>query len=357
MLRDMMRYHADKYQDPIQRTHHARALLYFLSRATPRPDHPYTRVLQHAVTSLNPYADSYIFHEYLEAINEPIYFHQFLEMARASKLQYIAEADVVTMGSSDFPPDVNQVLTQLSSDWFERQQFVDFVLGRQFRESLLCHANVTLDDGNRPERIPQFHIASATRSSTPNADVFSTMDETFPGPRVGSLTTSYPIVKAALRHLAECWPATVPFDALETAAHHRIYPNGSDPAQRKLDRDLLATTLLRGYLQIDLFELRIKPLPLVATVSDRPLAMPFARWQASQGPRVTNQRHEPLDLTELERYVIWKLDGERDHAALLRTFDEPAGQAVIARTTAEGDNAVKLANCLHRLAKAGLVVG
>ena len=37
-------------------------------------------------------ADSYVLHEHLEVVNEPVYFYQFAETAAAEGVQFIAEA-------------------------------------------------------------------------------------------------------------------------------------------------------------------------------------------------------------------------------------------------------------------------
>src|SRR5262249_32307053 len=193
---------------------------------------------------------------YLEEVNEPIYFHEFVAQAAAKGLKYLGEADASALTADDLPPDVNQVLVRLSGDWLQQQQYLDFLRGRQFRESLLCHAAVALAGAARPARLHRLHFASPAQSLTPASDHLSSLDETFVGPQMGSLTTSYPIVKAALRHLAAVWPGSVPFDELEAAAHARVQPRGGDPMQRAIDRDLLASTLLKSYRTIDLVDLR-----------------------------------------------------------------------------------------------------
>jgi methyltransferase-like protein/SAM-dependent methyltransferase len=316
MIRDMMRYHAAKYVDPLERAHHARALLLFLARSSPRRDHSYTRFLEHAVKGLDPHSDEYVFHEYLEDVNEPVYFHQFLERASCHKLQYLSEADVTAMATTDLPSDVNQVLSRLSADWIQKQQYLDFIHGRQFRESVLCHDAVPLDTGDRFERIRKFHLASAAKPRPqPGAHI---NEETFDGPHVGSLKTTYPIVKAALRHLGETWPASSSFADLADAANARS--NALDPRQRDENIDILARTLWTSYLQIDLVELHVRPLPLVSAVSERPTATALARHQAACGSRVTNQRHESCELTEWERFVLSRLDGQHDRCRIVEEW-------------------------------------
>ncbi len=356
MVRDMMRYHARKYHDPKERVQHARALLLFLARSSPRQDSPYAQMLRHTVTALDPHSDEYLFHEYLEEINEPLYFHQFLEQAGRHGLQYIGEADATANSSTDLPTDVNQVLSRLSADWFERQQYLDFVHGRQFRESLLCHQAVDLDWTGQTERVKQMHLASAARADSGNANPLDSTEITFHGRTFGSLTTTYPVVKTALRHLAQSWPGSVSFQELEQQTRAQVSPNVND-VEWAASRDLLARTLLQSHLEIDLVELHVQPLPLVNAISNKPKAARFSRYQAARGPLVTNQRHESIELTELERFILWKLDGQRDRGELLRELAGPVGQPILSRAgVSSRDAESKLGACLQRLCHAGLLI-
>jgi methyltransferase-like protein len=59
---------------------------------------------------------------------------------------------------------------------------------------------------------------------------------------------------------------------------------------------------------------------------DRPRAVPVARLQAEKGLRVTNARHEMLNVDEFMRQLLRHLDGTRDRAALLDVLAELAAQ-------------------------------
>jgi len=52
-------------------------------------------------------------------------------------------------------------------------------------------------------------------------------------------------------------------------------------------------------------------------LSARPLSSAFARREAERGNRVTNRRHESPALSDLQRNVLGKLDGQHDREALL----------------------------------------
>lgn len=47
-------------------------------------------------------SDSYLYHEHLEEINEPLYFHQFIQQVENAGLQYLADTNFATMLASSF---------------------------------------------------------------------------------------------------------------------------------------------------------------------------------------------------------------------------------------------------------------
>ena len=77
---------------------------------------------------------------------------------------------------------------------------------------------------------------------------------------------------------------------------------------------------LRGSLMeifiTGLMEIFVHPPRLVDKVSTCPLASPLARWQAAQGAKVTNQKHEMVKLNDSLRHVVRHLDGSHDRASL-----------------------------------------
>ncbi len=87
--------------------------------------------------------DSYVLHEQLEEINEPLYFHEFARRAASHGLQYLSEAK---LGSAfvSLPPDVHQQLAAWSKNQIEYEQRLDFVRDQTFRRTPFCHRDVPL---------------------------------------------------------------------------------------------------------------------------------------------------------------------------------------------------------------------
>jgi hypothetical protein len=98
-------------------------------------------------------------------------------------------------------------------------------------------------------------------------------------------------------------------------------------ARNLLDFLALGQTLLRCYTSAtSLVELFVRPPRVARNVSDRPVATPLARWQASVGPHVTNLRHELITLGDFERQLLRQLDGTRDREQLVTGLTEVVHQ-------------------------------
>src|SRR5207248_3084458 len=74
MVRELMLYHAGQFAEPRERVRQGRALVDFLAQAVaPEPGSTYVATLQGAAEALKQNPDSYVLHEYLEEVNEPLY--------------------------------------------------------------------------------------------------------------------------------------------------------------------------------------------------------------------------------------------------------------------------------------------
>jgi len=320
MIRDMMSYHARQFADPYVRIQKARNLLDFLAESVSQEDSPYRLLLKNEADLLRRCRDSYLFHEHLEDVNEPIYFHQFAERAAAKGLRFLGEADFHVMVPGNYPPEVEQVLQQLSSDIVHIEQYMDFLRNRMFRQTLLCHADRRPCYTLSPAQMRGFSLASPARPLSMRTNLAPDVIEEFKAAHDVTLKSSLPIVKAAMLLLGEAWPRPLPFDELCRLARERLTASGA-PADmsEEADREVLGESLLRCYTSAstNLLELYMQPPKLVLALSERPVASPLARMQAEKTNQLTNLRHELVTVSEFERHAIRLLDGSRDMPALI----------------------------------------
>ena len=197
MLRDMMLYHTRRFSDNKQRIEQARALIDFLAKAAPADGGAYNVLLSGELESMQTWPDSYIFHESLEAHNEPLYFHEFVDRANSHGLRYLGEAALSAMLTSDLSDEVTATLQEVGRDIVEMEQYMDFVRNRTFRQTLLCHEDATLDRTLSPEVVDKLLIRGNLTPESETPDLLSESPESFQSPDGTILTAQRPIQKIA----------------------------------------------------------------------------------------------------------------------------------------------------------------
>lgn len=367
MIRDMMLYHTEQFPEPQMRATQARALLEFLAQSLQSStEDPFPAMLRQNLDIIRRQSDSYLLHDHLEEVNDPVYFHQFVESAQKQGLQYLGESDFATMLTNMYPKEVTETLQRVAKDIVRMEQYMDFLRNRTFRQTLLCKSDLTLKRNVTPQDMASFRIASPVELPE-KLDIRSMQPDTF---KVGgsntTLTTSVPIVKAALQHLSEIWPHSVSIDRLLAVSRSRLSNvTIRDQGMVQAEMNALGSAILTGYT-VRLLELRTHEPEFVTEISDKPRASDLARAQAKKGTRVTNQRHEIVNLDEFSRRTLQLLDGSRDRAALLDAMAALVADGTLmveqeGRPVAGGDPLKAILGdavdrCMNRFTKAALLV-
>jgi methyltransferase-like protein/2-polyprenyl-3-methyl-5-hydroxy-6-metoxy-1,4-benzoquinol methylase len=324
-MRDMMLYHTRDLEDPQQRAAQARGLLGFLAESVSAKSsaygsflNMYAKFLQGELEGSRPTDDSFLLHDELEAVNEPIYFYQFAERAAEHGLQYLGEAEFCTMSDSNFPHEVSKALRQMAKSVVDYEQYLDFLRNRTLRQTLLCHDDVTLERRLSLARLRSLYVASSARAVSPDPDLHSVNVEKFRAADGAILSTDHPVTKVAMLYLAEIWPRAVSFESLLSTARSRL---GLEGTAEQDDAQALATNLLTAYsYSKKLIELHVHAPHMALEVSERPVASPLARFQAQSNGQVTNLRHERVRVDEFDRYLLSRLDVNHDRSALVKSL-------------------------------------
>lgn len=315
LLRDMMLYHARKFDDVQMRVDQARALVQWLAATVDPEGNPYGMLLKRELDQMRTWPDAYFRHDSLGEINEPVYFHEFIERAERHGLQYLAEADLTQMLASNYAPPIDAALNQMGRDIIELEQYMDFLRNRLFRQTLLCHRGIRLNRALGAWSLEGFHVASPLQPAA-ELDLAPNVSVKFKGPRNLTVSSDDPIVKAALACLSDVWPRSVHIDELLRLAKARV----PESLHSESAGDVLGGALLSCCTK-GLCELHVhRSITFVREPSERPSACPVVRWQAANGDPVTNRRHERVFLDELAKRLLPLLDGLRDRAALLQSM-------------------------------------
>jgi SAM-dependent methyltransferase len=326
MARDILGYHVREIEGPEDKLAAAQELMQTI--VTIEEPSPYAQVLREHMERMLGYSDALLFHDDLADISTPFYFHEFVEHAAHHKLGFLAEADLFESQMRDVPESAGRLMAGLPDDVVVREQYMDFLKNRMFRQTLLCHeaapVNRALDqaaieglwvssnarpkedasDGEGEGRAPG-EIQAIAHGTVPGEDLEA---HTFLTPEGFSMSTSEPLVKAAMGALAQACPESVDFPTLVAEACEAAGPE----APSELVKARLCGVLLQAHLA-RIVMLQGCPSPLTSEVGKRPLASPLARAQCKAGlPSVSSLLHGNARLEgELEASMLALLDGER----------------------------------------------
>jgi methyltransferase-like protein/cyclopropane fatty-acyl-phospholipid synthase-like methyltransferase len=348
MVREMMLFHNRDFHDPQQQTQQGMTLLKLLAKARVQPAN-YTHMLEDEYERMSKRSNEALYHDELSQDFQPFYFYQFMDHAQRYDLQFLGEADFFEMHTGGLAPQAKEVLDKISDDLLLREQYLDFMCGRAFRRTLLCHRDVQLDRSGKSVSVRSFYVSSHVQPGTPAPNFSSEAEETFRNGSGTELTTANPLARALLWYLIESQPQRIPFEKLagevEYRARRRLgyVPKPDQDTEREL-ADFVWRTYSAGLL-----DLHVYVPPFATQVSERPVASPLARLEARDGEVVTTLHYRSLRLADpIQRGLVMLMDGTRDHDALRRDVLELFKSGILAFQ--EGDKPVDMQVVEQRIA-------
>ena len=331
IVRDLMLYHSRNESAPPGRMRTSREALDFLGRHLP-PDTPYAAAMRDVLDGLSGVADAYLSHDHLETDNEAFYFHQFVDAAREHRLQYLGEAEFSAM-APHVPTELKTTLRRIAPDLIAREQYLDFLHHRSFRQTLLVHADAPINRNVEPRTMEAFEFATSIQPGSASFSLAEGTVETLGTPAGASISTGSALAKAALVELGQLWPLSIGLAELLDRARVRL---GSSRVALPIERDarLLAIDMLQCYAAA-VIELRTWSPALTVFPGARPLASVLARLQAQRETEVTNLLHRSVSMNPVGRALLPLLDGTRNRdqlAVALSTLAERGDVAMPVRT-------------------------
>jgi len=293
MLWEMMKYHTRHLATGKEKLAAARELLAVLAEpATTQSDvdEPLRREAEVAMKR----TDSALYHDDMGEPNNPFYFHEFVADAHANGLEFVAEAELHTMIAGGITPRVREYLRPMER--LAREQYLDFVHFRRFRQSLLHHADASSQYKLQPANVRSMHVRASRESldiaaNDPNAQV------ALPDP------TARLVNELALSR----WPQTFPVMEI-------IDRMSGQPSASPIAPEFVVAQLYAG----GLIDLHVAPPPVAAAATDRPQVFAPARWQVKFGDTVTNVYHESILVNTPGLPVVMPLlDGTRTRAQVI----------------------------------------
>jgi methyltransferase-like protein/SAM-dependent methyltransferase len=326
MLREMMAFHVRGLDDPTEKIRQARSLVEWLSRTA--MEGSYRGVFEHLSEHLEGLPDHYVFHEYLEEHNHPLYFREFARRAAEAGLQYVGPARFYGE-DPDVSPETAEALGGLG-DRIVREQYLDILSNRTFRRSLLSATGAPARESPDADVVRRLFLSARAKPKREEPDVASDTVEEFASDTGDRIATRRPVVKAALTALARRAPDVYTFDELSDAARRLAGSAESDATGGDLAGFLLQAFRAR------LVDLLRRPPFFPREPTERPRASPLARIQAEKDEMVTTLQHRILHLDDLHRFVLVACDGTRDRGELIRLLTSAISRKDFSVTNAQG---------------------
>ena len=300
-IREIVAYAVGDTDDPDVRIESSRRVLELLA-GSGNPD-PHARALATYAAQLLERPPWLLYHDELAPICDAFYLHEFIAHARSHDLQYLFESRLAHGVVQGLSPRAAEALATLPDAVEVREQFLDFVVNRLFRESLLCRVPIGESRTIDPNRLGSLRIAARVGERT--GAVRQVGD--------GTVNVENEELATAIEHIGAAWPASVSFSDVAPDPHG----------------DVTATVLdlhVHGLVELEAREVD------AVTTSDRPRVSAWNRWQAKDGRETaTNARHEEIGIEgELSRELMRLLDGSRDVAAIATELDAEPDQVRMA---------------------------
>jgi hypothetical protein len=328
--------------------------------------------------------DSLFLHDELEEVNDPCYFHEFVEDARQHGLAYVADAEFSTGLPNVLPDEVATNLAAIVPPNGDAGQYLDFVVNRTFRRSLLCQQDIPLAPAVELDDLDAFYFSGKSRGLlAPGTDPEAASVE-FVAMDGAKLTTDHPVTIVAFTHLKSIWPQRITLNEAQNAAYVQLMETnphlreelyaaltGADQARRDADRRLMADNFLRAYCTSgELLSLHVHPGTFTTQIAQKPAASLWARWESTRRGTVTDLRLRRVTLSPQCGYLLPLLDGTRDVETLCQLIeaDESEAGAIWRKppqAPAEGpqielpmpDLRAMVVDSLEQIASSGLLAG
>jgi SAM-dependent methyltransferase len=318
MFRDMILHHTRDCDDPAERIEQARAFLGIVGEAH-LVSAAWQPMLEEETARLLNGHPGWFFHDDLAPINDSFYFRDFAERASRHSLQYLGDAEAHLMF------DIKNVLGWLGDDVIEREQYLDFLSFRRFRQTLLCRDDVSLQRPAAAHAMDRFLFSSPARQS----------EQQIEGHNAVSITEPPDSVARVAAAMGRVYPLPVAFDQLRQAI----------PDAEAL-RGILFALIGSGFA-----EFHVHDFASGMTAGPRPRASRLARWETARTGVVTYSNHTVLKLDSSVHALIELLDGTRDLEAIA------TGLAHVEGAPPLEDIRARLPHILNHMARTGLLEG
>ena len=306
-IRNMMLYHGQNFTDSAEKVLQARTMLKFVADNMKGQSGPYKETLTTEIERLQAASDSYLLHEYLEAVNEPCYFHEFADKATKHGLTYLGETDLPSMFLGNQNETVSGTLSQIN-DPVRLEQYLDFITNRRFRTTLLVKEGHAINRKLSSDRLRDIHFIPQYRLQKPipaeelgrveNLELvhFRNQDQ--------KATITGRILCAAVIEMLRALPNRLTAQQIVTKTT-KLLPDLKGPDIERELSVLLLKCIFNGIFHVMSHQTRV-----CTEVSEKPSVFSPAIVFGQAMDLLPNQHHEVVKLTGDQRIVLQYVNGE-----------------------------------------------
>ena len=316
VLREMMQKHTEGVSDMRRKVARARDLVTFLAESVSAST-PYGNYLRSEAAYVRACADAVIADDFLAPINEPLYFGDFMKEVEGHGLGYLSDANPSGLSGADLSPLHASKLEEMSGSPQAREQYLDYIVNRSSRSSLLRHAAISTSIDPDPKRLVGVQVSGRIRVNQPfrsGKALFSTREgDEFAVHREGPA--------ALFLRIAELGNVTI--DAGKLIGEVLSVIGSRDVASRVTMQEfqkILIDAWRRRWIDLTVGSL------IVPSMSSKPEMLPLARWQASQGGAVSTRNLDFIRLDNFLRTFTGLCDGSRDREAIVSCMMDSFGK-------------------------------
>lgn len=368
MLRDILGYAARGSRSAREQLAAAGGCLDRMERALAGLGAASARYLTAEIGRLRARPGSYLVHEFLEAENRPLLFADFLAAATDAGLCYVCDTDLQTRYPEVVGDAVAAALADLGTA-VEREQYLDFVVNRNFRRSLLCRADARPAGEPLLGRLEDMQFA-ADLAPPRKLDLRRVRPAPFTRSGHGTVEVHHPLTKAALVHLGRHYPDSLsPATLAELASREVAAAGGGSLANQSgnLVSELYSLAVLGAVELLQCGRATRRP------AEGRLVPTPLARAQLGDADhRLVTRQHTLLAVDEFGTRLLEHMTGGRDVGEVLdrvladvaegrlildglagRAALEPRGRELLRRNVERLVEAFLRAGILARVAEMG----
>lgn len=303
IIREMMLFSAEGVDEPEQRVANGLGFLQFVAGTRDEGD-PIRVMLEERLKKLETRDPGGTFHDEMNEAYHPALFSEFAEHAGKHGLQYLSEAVLPGPNDPCYRDDLRPALERVAGDdVLRREQMLDFVRMRMYRQTLLCRAERVVRRDFPAASLRRLLLASPARSTAgakPGVTAFTL-------PNGGRVESNHATVLALLGALEAAWPRALSFEEMEPQLREAGFT---------LDGE--GKALLMQLAVAKMIEFHAWNAPVAGEIAAQPKASACSRQEARTRVQVATLLHGTFGFEDpLIRSFLGLLDGTRDRKALL----------------------------------------